>query len=220
MALRYRAVLFDLDGTLVDSYAALADAVNYARRAHGQSDLAGDRIKQFVGDGLETLLQGAFETDDVPRGAVDAFEQRYDEICCTASRVLDDVRDTLAQLHELGLAMAVCTNKPTAFSRKILEFLNLASFFQAIVGPDVAGARKPQARHVLHTLEATKCTPEEALFVGDMPIDVEAAHNSGIAAAVVATGSSSSSALKAAHPDHYLDRLADLVEIVRNGASV
>ena len=142
-------------------------------------------------------------------------------------KILRNVDLLLAQTQQVavtalsacGVAMAVCTNKPTAFSRKILEFLNLASFFCAIVGPDVAGARKPQAKHVLRTLEATECTPAQALFVGDMPIDVEAAHNSGIDAAVVATGSSSSSALKAAHPDHYLDRLADLVEIVRNGAS-
>ena len=217
--LRYRAVLFDLDGTLVDSYAALAEAVNYARRQHGLDDLGTDVIREFVGYGLEKLLQRAFDCDVVPSSATEAFEARYDEICCTGSRVLADVEATLRALDHMGVAMAVCTNKPTLFSRKILEFLNLAPFFCAIVGPDTAGARKPAAQHVLHTLEATHCTPEEALFVGDMPIDVEAAHNSGIAAAVVPTGSSSSSALKAAGPDHYLDRLADLVQIVRNGAS-
>jgi len=218
-SLRYRAVLFDLDGTLVDSYAALADAVNYARRQHGLEDLATDAIREFVGDGLEKLMQRAFDCDAVPPSATEAFEARYDEICCTQSRVLADVEATLTALDDIGVAMAVCTNKPTAFSRKILEFLNLAGFFRAIVGPDVAGARKPDAQHVLRTLEATHCSPSEALFVGDMPIDVQAARNSGIAAAVVPTGSSSSSALKAAGPDHYLDRLADLVQIVRNGAS-
>lgn len=216
--LRYRAVLFDLDGTLVDSYAALADAVNYARRQHGLHDLATDTIREFVGEGLERLLQRAFD-GKVPPTATDDFEARYDEICCAQSRVLADVEATLAALSRCGVAMAVCTNKPTAFSRKILEFLNLAPFFSAIVGPDVAGARKPEAQHVLRTLQATHCAPSEALFVGDMPVDVEAAHNSGIAAAVVATGSSTSTALKAAGPDHYLDRLADLVQIVRNGAS-
>ena len=216
--LRYRAVLFDLDGTLVDSYAALADAVNYALSQHGLDELTMDEIRGYVGEGLERLLDRAFQ-GDVPASATDAFENRYDEICCEQSRVLADVEATLSALSRLDVAMAVCTNKPTAFSRKILEFLGLASFFRAIVGPDLAGARKPQARHVLHTLEATHCAPEDALFVGDMPIDIEAAHNSGLAVAVVPTGSSSSNALKAAGPDHYLDRLADLVEIVRNGAS-
>jgi phosphoglycolate phosphatase len=116
--------------------------------------------------------------------------------------------------------MAVCTNKPTAFSRKILEFLELAHFFRAIVGPDLAGARKPDARHVLHTLESTSCRCADALFVGDMPIDVHAARNSGIDVAVVPTGASSPEQLRAAQPDHYLDRFADVLKVVCAGVAV
>jgi phosphoglycolate phosphatase len=214
MTLRYRAVLFDLDGTLVDSYAALSEAVNHARRAHGLHELSAARIRDFVGDGLETMLQRAFETESVPESAKIAFEERYDEICCAKSKVLDDVEETVAALHGLGVAMAVCTNKPTSFSKKILDFLQLAPFFRAIVGPDLAGARKPDARHVLHTLAATECAAGEALFVGDMPIDVHAARNSGIHAAVVPTGSSTPEALRAAQPDHYLERFSDLLAVV------
>jgi len=214
MTLRYRAVLFDLDGTLVDSYTALAEAVNFARREHGLHELSAARIREFVGDGLEKMLQRAFEREDVPRTARVAFENRYDEICCQESKVLDDVAETIAALHARGVAMAVCTNKPTSFSKKILDFLELSPFFRAIVGPDLAGARKPDARHVLHTLEATACTADEALFVGDMPIDVHAARNSGMAVAVVATGSSTAEALRAAQPDHYLDRFSDLLAVV------
>ena len=212
--LRYRAVLFDLDGTLVDSYAALAEAVNYARRKEGLHELSAVRIREFVGDGLERLLQRAFDSDHVPRSVQDAFESRYDEICCHESKILADVETTLDELSGLGVAMAVCTNKPTSFSRKILEHLELAPYFRAIVGPDMAGARKPDAQHVLLTLESTECAPQDALFVGDMPIDVHAARNSGIDVAVVATGSSSSDQLRASAPDHYLDRFSDLVKIV------
>jgi phosphoglycolate phosphatase len=214
MTLRYRAVLFDLDGTLVDSYTALAEAVNYARREHGLYELSGARIREFVGDGLEKLLQRAFESPHVPASVKLAFERRYDEICCGESKVLADVETTLDELSRMNVMMAVCTNKPTSFSRKILEFLELARHFSAIVGPDLAGARKPEAQHLLNTLESTGCPREDALFVGDMPIDVHAARNSGIAVAVVATGSSSSEQLRAAHPDHYLDRFSDLLRIV------
>ena len=217
-ALRYRAVLFDLDGTLVDSYAALAEAVNFARRQHRLPDLPAERIKQFVGDGIELLLQCAFECDSVPHGVQEAFEFRYDEICCSSSKVLDDVATTLDALTTLGVAMAVCTNKPTAFSRKILDFLNLSPHFRAIVGPDLAGARKPDGRHVLRTLEEAGCSAEAALFVGDMPIDVAAARAGGIDVAVVTTGSSSREQLVDAQPDHVLRRFSDLVSLVRNGA--
>lgn len=214
MALRYRAVLFDLDGTLVDSYAALADAVNFARRHHGHAELTEQQIRGFTGEGLQKLLQRAFAPNGVPESATEIFERRYDEICCGASRVLEDVQETLGELHGLGLAMAVCTNKPTPFSQKILEHLRLAPFFRAIVGPDLAGARKPDAQHVLHALDATRCAKAEALFVGDMPIDVRAARNSGIDVAVVATGSSSIEELRDACPDHILERFSDLVGVV------
>jgi len=216
-ALRYRAVLFDLDGTLVDSYAALAEAVNYARREHGLHELSAARIRDFIGEGLERLLQRAFDCETVPTSVRNAFERRYDDICCEESRVLTDVEATLVDLEKLGVAMAVCTNKPTSFSKKILEFLQLAPFFRAIVGPDLAGARKPEAQHVLRTLQAADVVADGALFVGDMPIDVHAARNSGIDVAVVATGSSSIEQLRASKPDHYLSRFSDLVTLVQQG---
>jgi len=215
--LRYRAVLFDLDGTLVDSYAALAEAVNFARREHGLHELSGARIRDFVGDGLDTLLRHAFDVEEVPGSVTDAFESRYDEICCEKSTILSEVEATLATLHGFGVAMAVCTNKPTSFSKKILTFLKLAPYFRAIVGPDLAGARKPAAQHVLHALATTSCPASDALFVGDMPTDVHAARNSGIDVAVVPTGSSTMDALCAARPDHYLERFGDLVRVVRKG---
>lgn len=217
--LRYQAVLFDLDGTLVDSYSALTDSVNFARRQHGLYELSSAKIRDFVGDGLDHLLQRAFETDSVPSSVTQAFESHYDEICCQGSKILGDVESTVSELSAMGVVMAVCTNKPTFFSRKILEFLGMAPFFKAIVGPDLAGARKPDAQHVLHTLQSTGCEAGDSLFVGDMPIDVHAARNSGIDVAVVATGSSSIEQLRAAEPDHFLARFSDLLHVVRGEGS-
>lgn len=217
--LRYRAVLFDLDGTLVDSYAALTEAVNHARRGEGLDELSSDHIRDLVGDGVERLLQRAFERTDISAEVIDAFETRYGEVCCAGSRVLADVEVTLRELSNLGVEMAVCTNKPTFFSKKILDFLELSHYFRAIVGPDMAGARKPDAKHLAFTLEAVQCSDAEALFVGDMPIDVRAARNSGIDVAVVPTGSSSREQLTASQPDHFLERFSDLLKIVRREAA-
>ena len=105
-SLRYRAVLFDLDGTLVDSYNALTEAVNHARRTHGLHELSPTRIRELVGEGIERLLQRAFERTELPRSIVQAFEARYDDLCCAESRVLADVDVTLHELHELGVAMS------------------------------------------------------------------------------------------------------------------
>ena len=217
-SLRYTAVLFDLDGTLVDSYVALADAVNFARRAHGLDDLSTHTIRDFVGEGQDRLLQRAFDTEELAPTMRESFVSRYDQVCCSQSRVLDDVENTLAALSAMSVTMAVCTNKPTNFSRKILEYLKLAPHFRAIVGPDLANARKPDGRHVQATLERAGCDQTAALFVGDMPIDIQAARNGGIDVAVVATGSSSYAALAECHPDHFLRRFSDLLHVVRNGA--
>ncbi|MGZ8867130.1 MAG: HAD family hydrolase, partial [Thermoanaerobaculia bacterium] len=96
----------------------------------------------------------------------------------------------------------------------------LSMHFRAIVGPDMAGARKPDAQHVFRTLEEAGVEAKGTLFVGDMPIDVAAARNSGIDVAVLATGSSSLDQLVTAKPDHLLERFSDLVSLVGNGAGV
>ena len=217
--LRYHAVVFDLDGTLVDSYAALEDAVNHSLRAHAHAPLAPGRIRAFVGEGVERLMQRAFARDDVPQSAYDAFVGRYDQVCCAGSTILADVETTLAALTALRLPMGVCTNKPTSFSRKILQSLQLAHHFAAILGPDVAGSRKPDGRHVAATLDAIGAEAERTLFVGDMPIDVLAARNGGTAVATIATGSSTREELLAAKPDHMLDRFSDLVDIISSEAA-
>lgn len=218
MPLRYSAVLFDLDGTLVDSYAALAEAVNHALRQHGRESITAATVRRLVGDGAEKLLERAFDSVDVPAGVMETFESRYDEVCCAESRVLDDVHATLETLHRLNVPMGVCTNKPTSFSTKILEHLRLAPFFRAIIGPDLAGAKKPAAQHVLYTLEQTRASAGAALLVGDMPVDIQAARNSGLHVAVIATGSATAEELRAAEPDHFLHRFSDVIGIV-NGAA-
>lgn len=217
--LRYRAVVFDLDGTLVDSYAALTDAVNHARRTHDLDELTTGRIRELVGEGIERLLQKAFERTEVPASAFEAFVTRYDAVCCSGSRVLADVEDTLEELSSLGVRMAVCTNKPTGFSRKIVDYLGLGRHFQSVVGPDMANARKPDAKHLLFTLETLNCSLDEALFVGDMTVDVQAARNSRMDVAVIPTGSSSRQQLVEAGPDYFLEAFPELLAIVRSEAA-
>jgi len=216
--MRYDTLILDLDGTLVDSYDALALAVNHAREALGFAPLDAERIKGFVGDGLEVLLERVFAPSPVPADACGLFESRYDEICCSMSRPLDGVVETLAALHGLGVRMAVCTNKPTSFSRKIVEHIGIDRFLGAVIGPDLAGARKPDPRHVDAAIDAVGGARERALFVGDMLIDVEAARNAGIPCAAIATGTTGVDVLRRSSARHLLGRFSDLVDVV-TGAS-
>lgn len=217
--LRYPFVVFDLDGTLVDSYAALTDAINYMLDEAGAKALSEDELKRYVGDGVQKLLERAFRGAPVPPNAHANFEARYDAVCCAQSHLLDHVEATLSTLHDAGVAMSVCTNKPTSFSAKILEHLGVARYFASIVGPDLAGARKPDARHLIFALDAMNGNLNDALLVGDMPIDVAAARNAAIDVAVIATGSSSRDELSASKPDYLLDDFRELVSVVRSGSA-
>jgi phosphoglycolate phosphatase len=216
VTLKYPAVIFDLDGTLVDSYVALLEAVNAALSSHGKEHLGVEELRRYVGEGVEVLMERSFR-GEVPHGATRQFLDVYDEICCAKSHLLDQVESTLVKLDAHGVAMSVCTNKPTSYSLKIVEALGIARYFRSVVGPDLAGARKPDPRHVLHALSALGHDPSAALFVGDMPIDVEAARSAGMRVATIATGSADFDELAAAAPDYMLERFSDLVDIVQNG---
>ncbi len=213
--MRYSTLIFDLDGTLVDSYEALGNSINFARVELGFAELPVEVITSFVGEGLEKLLERSFHPSPVPADARAIFERKYDEVCCTQSRVLDGVKETVVRLHELGATMAICTNKGTSFSRKIVDYVGLGRFMAAVVGPDLAGARKPDGRHVEFALQAANGDKPHALFVGDMLVDVEAARNAGIAVAVIATGATSADVLRAAGAEHVLNRFDDLLGIVQ-----
>jgi phosphoserine phosphatase len=128
------------------------------------------------------------------------------------------VVETLAALHAAGARMAICTNKPTSFSKKIVAYLGIDHYLDAVVGPDLAGARKPDARHVDAALAAAGGNRERALFVGDMLIDVEAARNAGIPCAVIATGVTDATVLRRSAARHVLERFTDLRDIA-TGAS-
>lgn len=216
--MRYETVVFDLDGTLVDSYEALRLSINHTRSRWDRSPLELGAVKAMVGDGLGVLLERVFAPDDVPSDATQVFEEHYDTVCCEASRLLDGVADTVARLHGAGARMAVCTNKPTSFSVKIVAHLGLEPYFDAVVGPDLAGARKPDGKHLAVAIEHAGGRRETTLFVGDMAIDVAAARNAGVDVAVIPTGAVDADTLRASNADYLLERFADLEAIVLGGA--
>jgi len=210
---QYSAIIFDLDGTLIDSFTALATAVNHARESAGLPGLEPEEIRKFVGHGVEPLLEQSFGT--IPGAEVTRiFNAKYDEICCGHSRLLDEVDATLSALATHDYAMAVCTNKPTRFSQKIIDHLGIALHFAVVAGPDLAGARKPDPAHVHWVLDALGCSPSDALFVGDMVVDIDAARGAGVDVAVLTAESRDVDSLIRAEPDYILSRFGELLQIL------
>lgn len=185
--MRVRGVVFDLDGTLVDSFGAIAESANAARVALGLPPLPAPEITRHVGHGLWHLLGTVVGPEYVDR-AVPLYREAHAKIYLDRTKALPGALESVRRLHAAGIRLAVASNKLSTFSRGILEHLGFAPFLDAVEGPDTAGATKPDPAMIRRCLAAMGIEAAEALYVGDMPLDVESARQAGVAVALVATG--------------------------------
>jgi len=209
MPAAYTALIFDLDGTLVDSYGPIAESLNQVRRHYGLPDKRVEEVRAEVGRGLEVLIEENVGPERTEEG-VRIFRAHYRKVFLSGTRLLPGVRETLEIIAARGLPMAVTSNKPAYFSRDIVESLGLTSWFRAIVGPEMVLRPKPDPEMVLKAVEILGRPREEVLYVGDMTIDIETCRRAGLAVCVIAAGSDSREALASAEPDYLLDRFQDL----------
>jgi phosphoglycolate phosphatase len=187
----FRLVVFDLDGTLVDSKRDLAEAVNALLVACGALPLPEDRIGRMIGEGAAVLVARAFAAAgiDPPPDALGRFLAIYDERLLDHTRAYEGIPDVLEALR-LRAALSVLTNKPLAASRRILAGLDLARFFTeaAVIGGDGPFPRKPNPQGLLHLAAVAGAAPDETLLVGDSLIDWRTAREAATAVCVARYG--------------------------------
>lgn len=177
-----RTLLFDLDGTLVDSVPDLAAALNRLMAARGLAAFSLSEVTGFIGDGVAALVRRGFAARDTAQdaAALDEFNADYNAHAADRTVPFPDVPQTLARLAAGGWRMAVCTNKPEAPARSLLTALGLEQFFAAIGGGDSFAVRKPDPAHLLATLAAAGGEAARAVMVGDHNNDVAAAAGAGL----------------------------------------
>jgi phosphoglycolate phosphatase len=206
-------VVFDLDGTLIDSYGAIAESLNHARRSLGENPLEPETVRRMVGHGLESLMEKSLGAARVEAG-VRLFREHYERICATSTVALPEVPQTLKVLGHRGLRMGVATNKPARFACRILESLELMPPIETVVGPGPAMPPKPDPTMVQRVLADLTTRPEFSVYVGDMDVDVATARAAGIQVWVLPTGSSSQAELQAAGADRILSRFGELADLL------
>jgi phosphoglycolate phosphatase len=187
-----RAVLFDLDGTLVDSAEDLRHALNLLLSDEGLRALSTEEVKGMIGDGVLKLVERALAATGADPSKAPALLPRflsfYEGNAAAHTRAYPDAVEALQALAAAGLRVAVVTNKPYAATLEILEALGLARFFGAVVGGDTLPQRKPDPAPLLLAAERLGVRPDESLMVGDNHHDVRAARAAGMRVFAVTYG--------------------------------
>ena len=205
-------LIFDLDGTLVDSFADIARALNRTRAHYGLPALPLAAVRAQVGSGSEALVCALVPVPPAQQAAaLQRYLAAYDETALQETRPLPGVPEVLAHFGDRPLA--VVTNKTLHLSRKILQGLGLWERFALVLGGDSLPRRKPDPLPIRHVLEALGLAPAEALLVGDGLHDVHAGRAAGVPTVAVTTGVASRAELEAARPRHVIDRLDALLAL-------
>ena len=208
-----RALIFDLDGTLIDSKLDLIHSVNAMLRELKRPELESETISGYIGHGAPQLVARAMDgkaTEEELKQALQFFLGYYEDHKMDNTCAYPGVAETLERLRHLP--MAVLTNKPARISVRILKALGLEKYFRAIYGGNSFESKKPDPLGAATILREFGVAPGESMIVGDSEVDVQTARNAGTLAAAVNYGFGVHD--RAAHPaDIYLERFTDLAEL-------
>lgn len=219
------AVVWDLDGTLVDSAPDLASALNTVLDMRGFFTLSIDEVRKMIGNGVPKLVERGFNAVGVRPDAaqldelVALFVTQYRACATDNTRPYPGVVEALQEIHNMNIPMGVCTNKPEGFTRQILEGLGLSGFFSSVVGGDSTSTRKPDPEPVLACLRGLATEPEFSLMIGDSIHDVHAARAAGVIIGVVPWGYRSAP-VEQLGADFVLRDLAGLAGLIRDAKPV
>ena len=216
-----KLVMFDLDGTLVDTAGEIADAVNDTLALLGQRTAPEALVRQWIGIGTAELMLSAYAwatgwSRSTLRGSQDfaralaLFEEPYARRCGTRSRPYPGAAHVLAALRESGVATAVVTNKEERFARAVLAAHALAP--DMLVGGDTLPRRKPDPLPLEHVMRRFEARPEQSLFIGDSQIDLRAARNATVPCWLVDYGYDNEPEARRAAPDARIASLAAVLQ--------
>ncbi|MFQ5449463.1 MAG: HAD family hydrolase [Nitrospinaceae bacterium] len=207
-------IVYDFDGTLVDTLDDITTSVNLTLKELGERTLDRETIQTCVGRGVVTLMTRALDGTaftDIGQ-AVTLFREHYARHLMDHTRFYPNCRETVEYFSHKN--QAICSNKPEDFVRKILENLDCLDPFQAIIGGDSFPTRKPDPQGLRHLIRKFGLEPGEVLIVGDSPLDIETGKNARVLTCAVTYGMGDTVALQAARPNWIIGDLAELKRLI------
>ena len=215
------AMLFDLDGTLIDSVPELSRALDTALVAEGLPSVGCDNARLWVGNGAHKLVERALSHIlQMPEGQVPAdrlddtyrrFLAAYSDSKSRPQDLYNGVAETLQRLNEQSIKLAIITNKPVQFVPQILHDCGIARHFKLVLGGDSLAQKKPHPAPLLHAMEKLAVKPQASLMVGDSANDIDAANAAGIRSVCVTYGYNHGHNPQQLPATAHIDRFADLL---------
>lgn len=215
-----QAVLFDLDGTLLDSIPDLSEACHRMMVELGRPPHGIEAIRTFVGKGMVNLVRrclaesGSADAAEV-EAAVEVFRRHYAEVNGACTLIYEGVVPALEALRASGVPMACVTNKPAAFTQPLLERMGIAGFFGATVSGDTLAEKKPHPAPLLHACRLLGTAAADALMIGDSANDADAARAAGMPVLLVTYGYSEGVAVDSIECDGLISSLLDALPLIR-----
>ena len=209
-----RALIFDFDGTIVDTAPDVLTCANLTLRKLGMRPITLEQARRSIGPGPDNFARIVLPEGEQDRfdEFIDIFRQFYHEHCLDRTRPFPGVPEMLAELE--GFPKAIATNKPKIYTTKILDALDLSQFFDVVIGPDDVARLKPAPDMLLAAASALEVPPARALMVGDTDNDVLAARAAGMKVCAVTWGYSPLEVLLKSSPDFLIHEPAELLKIV------
>jgi phosphoglycolate phosphatase len=218
--LRGATILFDLDGTIIDTAPDLIHAANHTLALKGLPSVGAEIVRPAVSHGARGMIRAAMESlghevaDDELTRMTAQFTAYYSENILVDSRPFPGLAGAMEALRSEGAVLAVCTNKREVLARKLLALLEIDSAFQAIAGGDTFTKSKPDPVHVLETIRLAGGDPARAVMIGDSSADSLAAQGAGVPFIGVTFGYGESP-IQVLKPDAVIDSFADLAPAIR-----
>lgn len=211
-------LIFDLDGTLINSIPDLTVALNSMLDFYGKSALTVEQATPFVGNGARVLvdraLKYAFGEDELKKVSIEEalalFLKAYESNVCEGTFLYEGVKETLAHLKNKGYQLVICTNKPLVFVEPILKKLEIMEFFDFWLGAESVAEKKPSAMPLLYIAEYFGLTVEKCLMIGDSSNDILAAHNANMESVGLTYGYNYNEHISLYEPTVIRDKFEDL----------